>query len=168
MTSNDDVVIGPADEADYDWSARVMASTDPWITLGRDVARCMASLRRPHADLYLARRGAHGAAGADGADGAAGQERLGFIALQEQGVAGSPYVVAIAVAAEARGLGVGSALLRFAERRYPSARHIFLCVSDFNTRARALYERQGYTLVGELKDYAAPGYSELLMHRVIE
>jgi [ribosomal protein S18]-alanine N-acetyltransferase len=72
------------------------------------------------------------------------------------------------VAAEARGLGVGQQLLGFAERRYSSARHIFLCVSDFNTRARALYERFGYALVGELKDYAAPGHSELLMHKVLE
>ncbi len=153
MNSNDDVVIGPAAEADYDWCARLMAGTEPWITLGRDVPRCTASLRRPHAELFLARRGA---------------QRLGFILLQAQGVAGSPYVASVAVAAEARGLGVGSELLHFAERRYPAARHIFLCVSDFNTRARALYERRGYTLVGELKDYAAPGRSELLMHKVIE
>lgn len=150
MNPTDDVVITPASDADYDWSAALMASTDPWITLGRDVPRCMASLRRPHAELYLARRG---------------DKRLGFICLQEQGVAGSPYVVAIAVAAEARGLGVGTRLLRFAETRWPGVRGLFLCVSDFNTRARALYERFGFHLVGELVDYAAPGHSELLMEK---
>ena len=63
------------------------------------------------------------------------------------------------------GRGVGSALLRFAEQRYPEARHIFLCVSSFNPRARQLYERVGYRQVGELPDYIIDGHSELILHK---
>lgn len=41
----------------------------------------------------------------------------------------------------------------------------FLCVSSFNPRARALYERLGYELIGELKDFVIDGASELLMRK---
>jgi ribosomal protein S18 acetylase RimI-like enzyme len=64
-----------------------------------------------------------------------------------------------------RGQGVGSALLDAAERWLPEARHMFLCVSSFNTRARQLYERCGYTKVGEFPDYVIAGSSEILMHK---
>ncbi len=40
---------------------------------------------------------------------------------------------------------------------------MFLCVSSFNGRARALYERHGYRTVGELADYVVDGLSEILM-----
>jgi RimJ/RimL family protein N-acetyltransferase len=36
---------------------------------------------------------------------------------------------------------------------------MFLCVSSFNPRARALYERSGYRFVGELPDYVVDGHS---------
>lgn len=150
MPDNEDVLIDRAGDADLAWCAELMAATDPWVTLGRDLAACTASLRRPGAELFVARR-----------DG----EAVGFILLHPHGVAGSPYVAVVAVAPSARGGGLGARLLDFAERHYPGARHIFLCVSDFNDGARRLYERVGYRLVGELKDYVAPGHSELLMHK---
>jgi len=40
-----------------------------------------------------------------------------------------------------------------------------MCVSDFNTGARRLYERLGYRLVGELTDYIVAGRSELLLRK---
>jgi len=40
-------------------------------------------------------------------------------------------------------------------------------VSSFNPRARALYERLGYEMIGELKDYLIEGASELLMRKTI-
>ena len=54
-----------------------------------------------------------------------------------------------------RGHGVGSRLMAYAETvcRQDGARDIFLCVSSFNPRASALYERLGYKLVGELTDF---------------
>jgi len=127
-----------------------MASSEPWITLRRDEAACAAALRRPGSELLIARHGA---------------DPLGFILLAPAGVAGSPYVACIAVAPEARGHGVGALMLRVAEERVPGARNIFLCVSDFNTRARQLYERLGYRLVGVLEDYIVEGHAELLMRK---
>jgi RimJ/RimL family protein N-acetyltransferase len=39
----------------------------------------------------------------------------------------------------------------------PQAKNLFLCVSSFNHRARALYERLGYAALAELEDYVIPG-----------
>ena len=87
----------------------------------------------------------------------------GFIRIHPRGVAGSPYVASVAGTEAGRGRGAGTALLDATEARYPEARYVFLCVSSFNTRARALYEKHGYRLVGELPDYVVDGFSELLM-----
>jgi ribosomal-protein-alanine N-acetyltransferase len=127
-----------------------MASTEPWITLRRDQAACEAALHRPGDELFIAQRG---------------DARLGFILLRAGGVAGSPYIAAIAVAESARGQGVGTQLLEFAEQRFRDSRNLFLCVSDFNSGARSLYARLGYRQVGLLEDYVTEGHDELLMRK---
>jgi len=142
--------IEPGSESDHTWCAQVMASTEPWITLGRDREVCECALRRPGNELFIAKRG---------------NDRLGLVLLAASGLAGSPYVAAIAVDEGVRGQGVGAELLEFAERRYPEARNIFLCVSDFNYRARMLYERRGYKQVGVLEHYVVEGHAELLMRK---
>jgi ribosomal-protein-alanine N-acetyltransferase len=142
------IEIGEATEEERLWSARLMAASEPWITLGRGYEACRALAVDPAYLTLVARR--------DGAP-------CGFIRLHPRGVAGSPYVASVAVAETERGHGVGTALLDAAERRYPGVRYIFLCVSSFNPRARALYERHGYRLIGELLDYVIDGASEFLM-----
>jgi ribosomal protein S18 acetylase RimI-like enzyme len=147
--------IAAAVPEDYDWCAGVMASSEPWTTLGRDLAACGAVLARPGADLFIARPAGQG-------------HRAGFILLAPYGLGGSPYIATFAVAAEARGCGVGSQLLRFAEQHFDGRRHLFLLVSSFNQRAQQLYRRHGYDCVGELKDYVAAGHSELIFHKGIQ
>ncbi len=142
--------ITPAAPADYDWCARLMTSSDPWLTLGRTLPDCLAVLHRPGAELYLARQE---------------NSPAGFVLLAPYGFAGSPYLAAIAVAPAARGQNIGSELLAFAERLYTPRGHLFLLVSSFNHRAQALYRRRGYQSAGEIKDYLAPGTSELILHK---
>lgn len=145
------VAIAAARAAEREWCASLMASSDPWITLRRGLASCRRSCRHPQYELFVARGGGR---------------PLGFILLHPRGAMSSPYVASIAVAAEARGKQIGIRLLRFAEKRYTRrARHIFLCVSSFNRRARKLYERLGYRRVANLKDYVLEGASEILMHK---
>jgi ribosomal protein S18 acetylase RimI-like enzyme len=92
-----------------------------------------------------------------------------FALLHPRGVAGSPYLASFAVSADARGSGVGAFLLAACERHFqPSANHFFLCVSSFNGRARAFYERHGYRQVGEFPDYLLDGASEILMHKRLD
>ena len=144
------MTIDSATEADREWCARLMASTDPWITLGRSYEQCLARCRQPDLVLQVLR--------------ISGQPR-GFVLMHPTGLAGSPYIATIVIAQESRGQGLGAALLDFADHYFPQARHIFLCVSSFNVAARRLYERRGYSQVGELKDYVIAGASEILMHK---
>jgi len=147
---NTTVRIVAATADDFEWCACVMASTEPWITLGRDLAGCREALARPGTELFIARDES---------------QLVGFILLAPYGMAASPYVASIAVAEESRGRGVGSQLLRFAEERFADRKHLFLLVSSFNNRAQQLYRRHGYEFVGELKDYVVPGHSELIFHK---
>ena len=144
----DEIELGEATTEEREWCARLMAASEPWITLRRGYDALLNAALDPDYVILVARRG--------GAP-------CGFIRIHPRGVAGSPYVASVAVAETERGRGVGTALLDATETRYPKARYVFLCVSSFNTRARELYERYGYRLVGELPDYVVDGYSELLM-----
>jgi ribosomal protein S18 acetylase RimI-like enzyme len=128
-----------------------MAASEPWIRLGRGLEACREACRRPGQRLFVARDD----------DGP-----CAFALVHPRGVAGSPYVASIAVAATRRGEGIGRRLLADMEDRFrPEARHIFLCVSSFNAGARRFYEREGYAAVGELVDYVVDGASEILMHK---
>ncbi len=144
------VTIEPASNADRDWCAALMAGNEPWITLRRGLEACRGALERPRTELFVAREG---------------DARLGLILLDPWGVAGSPYVASIAVAEAARGRGVGSELMAFAERHFAGRKHLFLCVSSFNPRAQALYRRLGYEYMATFKDYVVAGLSELLFHK---
>jgi [ribosomal protein S18]-alanine N-acetyltransferase len=146
------VHIAAAAPDDYAWCARLMASNEPWITLGRNLAACREALTRPGTELFVARDRDKSLP-------------AGFVLLAPYGLAASPYIASIAVAAEARGHGVGSQLLRFAEQHFAGRRHVFLLVSSFNHRAQNFYRQHGYELVGELKDYVVRGQSELIFHK---
>ena len=78
-------------ERDREWCARLMSSTEPWITLRRGLKESRALLRRTGVELFVGRGGLH---------------RLGFILLHPYGLAGSPYVASLAVTAGARSRGV--------------------------------------------------------------
>ena len=142
------LTITRAQEAEVEWCAQLMAGTDPWITLRRDLEQCRTTLRRPERELFVAHE--------------AGQP-VGFILTHPTGCAGSAYIASVAVVESARGKGIGAQLLAFAERQAAGRRFIFLCVSSFNRRAQELYYRLGYTRVGEIPDYVIDGYSELLL-----
>jgi ribosomal-protein-alanine N-acetyltransferase len=148
-----DLVIRPlTGRAEAEVCARMMAASEPWITLGRGAEASLALLERPDREVYVAR-----------ADGAV----AGFIIVAMQG-AFVGYIQTVCVAAERRGGGIGARLVSHAEERiFRESPNVFLCVSSFNPGARRLYERLGYTLVGELTDYLVTGHSELLFRKTI-
>jgi ribosomal-protein-alanine N-acetyltransferase len=132
--------------------AEMMASSEPWIFFGRTFEQCLARITNPSGEVWVAREG--------------GVPR-GFIILVLQG-AFVGYIQVVCVAADARGSGLGSRLVRFAEERiFREFPNVFLCVSSINPRARQLYERLGYALVGELDDYLVRGHSEFLMRKSV-
>jgi ribosomal-protein-alanine N-acetyltransferase len=132
--------------------AGMMCSTEPWITIGRNFDQSLAIVRDPTREVYVAENNG----------------RIeGFIVLNMRG-AFIGYIQTVCVDAASRGSGLGTQLVEFAEKRiFADTPNVFLCVSSFNPRARQLYERLGYTLIGELKDYLIRGHSELLMRKSI-
>lgn len=144
-------LIGPASSAaDREACAGMMSSSEPWITLGRDYARCVTIVSDPGRELYVAR---------------AGSELVGFILLNMHGPFPG-YIQTVCVADSARGLGIGSQMVGYAEARIGRVSpNVFLCVSSFNPGAMRLYERLGYQLVGTLTDYLIEGRDELLYRK---
>jgi [ribosomal protein S18]-alanine N-acetyltransferase len=136
---------------DGEWAARLMAASDPWITLGRGLDHCRNACERPECELFMAH---------------ALGTRCGFALFNARGVSSSAYLAAIAVAPSWRSRGTGAALLEHCERQAAlTSRHFFLCVSSFNMRAQAFYARHGYRQVGQFDDYVIDGASELLMYK---
>jgi ribosomal protein S18 acetylase RimI-like enzyme len=145
------IIIALSTEEERDWAATLIYKSDPWITLKVDFEHCYKTCHDDEYIMYTAH--------IDDAPG-------GIMILHSRGVAGSPYLKTIAVAEKYRSLGVGKALIEFAEDLYrKEAKHFFLCVSSFNNRAQSFYERLGYEKVGEFKDYIIEGESEILMHK---
>ena len=136
---------------DAHWCATLMASSEPWLTLGRSYAQSRALVDAPDREVHIA-------IGDD-------EQRLGFVVLVLHG-AFTGYLQSIAVAEHCRGEGVGSALLDFTESRIAQiSPNVFLCVSSFNPDARRLYERRGYHVIGTIPDYVVTGHDELLMRK---
>jgi [ribosomal protein S18]-alanine N-acetyltransferase len=146
-----DLSIRPlATRAEAEACARMMAGTDPWITLGLDYDACLRVVLDETRERYVAWRA---------------DRLVGVLVLNLNG-SFVGYIQTVCASPEARGTGVGTALVAFAEERiFREHRNVFICVSDFNPGARRLYERLGFRLVGELHDYIAAGHSELLLRK---
>jgi ribosomal protein S18 acetylase RimI-like enzyme len=130
--------------------ARLMAASEPWLTLGRSYETSLRILLDPTREVYLARDG-RGVAG--------------FVILCMIG-AFVGYIQTILVHPDRRNQGIGSELLEFSEARIlKDSPNIFMCVSSFNHGARRLYQRKGYMVVGELTDYIVEGHSEILLRK---
>ena len=142
--------LGSDDEARE--CATIMSTNEPWITLRRDFDASLAAVKDPEAETYVAVE-----------EGRV----IGFVLISMQGTF-KGYIRSIATRDDCRGRGVGSALIAYAEARiFQESPNVFICVSDFNDRAQALYARLGYETVGELHDFIVQGQSEWLMRKTI-
>jgi RimJ/RimL family protein N-acetyltransferase len=141
-----------ADAADIREAARMMASSEPWITLQRTADALVPVIGDPAKEVHLVRD----------ADGIAA-----FIILDLRGLTNG-YVQTICVRDDRRGGGLGAALLGWAEAYIQmQSPNVFLCVSSFNAGAQKFYARLGYERVGALREYVVDGYDEILMRKTI-
>ena len=76
------------------------------------------------------------------------------------------YLELLAIAPAARGRGHGRTLLTYLEGLvFKRVNNLFLCVSDFNDRARTFYNKNGYAEIGPIPDLLIPGAAEILMRK---
>ncbi|MGH9199041.1 MAG: GNAT family N-acetyltransferase [Acidimicrobiia bacterium] len=130
--------------------ARLMAGSDPWITLKRTVESSLATLTDPAKEVYVVRDSGGVAA---------------FVILDLRGPFAG-YLQTICVRPDCRGRGLGTLLIEWAENRiFQQSPNVFMCVSSFNAGARRLYERLGYEVVGVLRSYVVPEHDEVLLRK---
>jgi len=128
-----------------------MASSPPWNELFFTEERCLENLSDPSLDLHIAEFKS---------------SFVGFMATRATGMEGEPLLEYICVKPQYRGSGIGTSMLEHAEENlFPNANNIYLFVSDINPRAITLYERIGYTQVGELKNYNLWGQTEYIYRK---
>jgi ribosomal protein S18 acetylase RimI-like enzyme len=153
VTGSDGVIIAKLkNDAQARACARLMATSEPWITLRRDEESALRNLHHLAVEVYVASEN---------------DTVVGFIVLTMQGPFRG-YIATVGVVPDRRGQGLGTKLIRLAEERIlREAPNVFLCASSFNTRAQNLYRRLGYERIGELRDFIVPGHSEILMRKTV-
>jgi len=141
-----------ADLDDAHACARMMASSEPWITLQRTAEALVPVISDPAKEVHLVRDAAGIAA---------------FVILDLRGLTNG-YVQTICVREDRRGGGLGAALLGWSEIHIQTqSPNVFLCVSSFNSGAQRFYARLGYERVGILHEYVVRGADEVLMRKTI-
>jgi len=133
--------------------ADILADTDLWRHYGRNSEEAASLMEREYGSGTLF--------WIDEREGVV----TGFIACIPHGMMGEfPYVRMLSVRNGWRGQGIGTALLTHLERMmFEEHRRMFMMVTDYNTGARRLYERLGWLVVGEIKDYKKKSINEFLL-----
>jgi ribosomal-protein-alanine N-acetyltransferase len=135
---------------DLEWCARLMAESEPWVTLRRNFEACRASLGNPVKERYVVRDG---------------EERAGLLVLDMTGPFPG-YIQSLCIAPAARNRGLGTRVLEWAEERIlRDSPHVFIGVSSFNPDALRLYLRVGYQVVGTLRGFVVDEHDELLLQK---
>jgi len=139
-------------QSEIEICARMMAGLEPWITLRRDYEASVQTLSDPVKEVYLA---------------VVEEKIAGFTIINMTGDFVG-YIQTMCVAPGWRNKGIGSRLLQYGENRIlEETPNVFMCVSSFNPSAKRLYQRLGYEVIGELKDWIVPGHSEYLLRKTV-
>ena len=151
MISTKNIVIREChDPLVFDMCADLMATTDPWITLGMDKARCRLGFEGLGKEVHVAW---------------IDEMIAGFTILQTAG-SFRGYIQTLCTAPRFRGSGVGTQLLQYCEERVSAySPNLFICVSEFNKGALKLYLDFGFKQVGSIPDFVKEGYTELWLRK---
>lgn len=146
-------VLGPLGD-DVETIAERIAALDPWASMGRPAASFVAYMTRPMAATFrfAVRR-----------DG----RPVGFLSLRHPFMRG-PYIETVALFPEAQRNGIGRAIVDWIGREVAGeASNIWLCVTEWNTAARAAYAAMGFVEVGPIADVALVGQTEIFLRKVL-
>lgn len=146
------LTIRPMQAVDRDAVVQLLADSDPWKTLGytsADWNRIFGPLPRGRESLVAIVEG----------------KVAGIALIREKFLLGD-YLELLGVAPWARHSGIGAALLAHVEHTvFARTKNLFACVSDFNTQARAFYQKHGFQEIGPMPDFLIPGSAEMLLRK---
>jgi [ribosomal protein S18]-alanine N-acetyltransferase len=148
-----DIVIASCNNLEiFQQCAAMMASSDPWITMGINYAHCLLAFEGDWRETYVLWY----------------QRQLaGFVIIQPLGTF-KGYIQTICISEQHRGRGFGHQLLHFCEEKIlETSPNIFICVSAFNTRALKLYEAFGFERIGELPNFVKSDFTEILLRKTV-
>jgi ribosomal protein S18 acetylase RimI-like enzyme len=133
--------------------AESLAAIPPWSVIGYPAERMARAFKSEQPSLKRFEVAAEG-------------KLAGLVAIQDPFLHG-PYLQLFAVLPEFQGRGFGLRLLQWMEEeaRLAEARQLWLCVSSFNARARAFYERFGFREVAILDKLATDASDEVFMRK---
>jgi len=130
--------------------ARMLVTTEPWITLELTLEQALARFTDTRNETYAVHDDRGIAA---------------FVVLNMHGLLAG-YIQTVCVRSDRRGDGLGSALIQWAEDRiFRDSPNVFICVSSFNPDARRLYERLGFQAIGVLSGFAVSAHDEVLLRK---
>lgn len=141
-----------SDEKIFDDCAQIMSTSEPWLTLNRNLENCKDAMRGSNKEIYILTENTI---------------LIGFVVIQVNGTF-KGYIQSIVIKEEYRNKGLGSMLIEFCENRiFEISPNIFMCVSAFNIKAEKLYYKLGFEKVGELKNFIVNGETEILLRKTI-
>ena len=148
-----DITLRPLRIENAQGLGEAIAAMPPWSVIGYPAERLVAWLQREEPSMRKF-------------EVLAGARLAGSIVIQEPFLYG-PYLKLIAILPEFQEQGLGLRLLQWmeAQARQMEARQLWLCVTTFNTRARAFYERFGFEAVAVLDKLGSDASDELFMRK---
>ena len=153
LTGNKELNIhNTTDPDEFEYCAKIMADSEPWITLGLTYTDCLNAFEGTCKEIVTIKKD---------------DKIIGFAVIQTCG-SFKGYIQTLAIDTAFRGHGYGTKLLQYCEEkilRYSP--NVFICVSIFNKRALALYLKFGFVKVGELSNFVKEGYTELLLRKTV-
>ena len=151
-TGADGLLVRSYGTGDRDPIVALLVGSEPWIRLGYDTRTWESILSLPlrGRESHVMERGG---------------KPVGIALVKPRFLAGD-YLEVLAVREDERGRGIGGRLLDHVEETaFDRGRNLFVCVSDFNPRARAFYARHGYVEIGPIPDLLVRGSAEILMRK---
>ncbi len=130
-----------------------MAAMPPWSVIGWPAERLIAGFKRQPPSVHRFEL-------------LAGGELAGTVSIQNPFLHG-PYLQLLAILPGFQGRNLGWAVLEWMEgqARRQESRQLWLCVSTFNARARAFYERFGFREAALLEQLATDESDEIFMRK---
>ena len=133
-------------------ASEILATMDPWLTLGYGSENLLKLLRRKDNALsrYLILMS---------------EELAGVACVRYPWLLG-PYLELLAVFSPYQSTGIGSQIMRWIEEQArPKSSNVWVLVSSFNGRARKFYLNNGFYEITTLPDLVKPGFDEILLRK---